>query len=527
MQQTVTTLFPGTGTPEPERQRAHIIAITSGKGGVGKTNITTNLAISLARRGKRVCIFDADTGLANINILLGLTPRHTMEEFLEGGLPIEDLLLEGPRGVRIVPGASGIAEYADLDRPRQQALLNGLRQIENQFDYLLIDTAAGIASTVIRFVLAAEQAILVISPDPTSLTDSFALARVLKRNHFEGRIHAVVNMAEGADAARKVYQRFAQAAQKYLQLDVTWFGFINADRAVVSAIRLQHPVVLSQPDSPASQCFEQLAAQLEESCSAEPQRGFSDFLRAQETEPAVDPARLTMELLRGTPAAALPVHEPDPAAMANQLVEYIQGARGTPEELAAAIRPVIDAYVTRFQAYPIEMREAMYRHLEMTELPEQEIRDQVMRLEQLFEIRHQRPLLDREEVLFRLLNLVRGSESGFADALARLQRTFERQYKPGPREALATLAERLRLEGTREDDFVDCIETLRHQFAERFERPYSVPDVELRKRLGKVFGELIEHEAARQDALAILSSEISDSALHQERLQAILDELEE
>ena len=255
MQTTVTPIFGDGALAQPPARRAHVIAITGGKGGVGKTSVSANLAVSLALRGKRVCIFDADTGLANINILLGLQPRNTLQQFLDGGLSIEDLLVEGPRGVCIVPGASGVADYADLDRARQQALVNGFSQLERQFDYLLIDTAAGIGKSVVEFVLPAEHAVLVVSPDPTSLTDSFALTRVLKRNGYGGRLHVVVNNSEGEDAARKVCQRFSQAVEKYLQASVEWLGHVASDRAVVSSIRLQHPVVLAQPEAPASRCF--------------------------------------------------------------------------------------------------------------------------------------------------------------------------------------------------------------------------------------------------------------------------------
>ncbi|MBK7171113.1 MAG: MinD/ParA family protein [Gammaproteobacteria bacterium] len=526
MQHTVTSLFGNSEQQRPQPTRARVIAITSGKGGVGKTNITTNLAISLARQGKRVCIFDADTGLANINILLGLTPQHTLEDFLEGSLPLEDILMEGPRGVRIVPGASGIAEYADLDRHRQQTLLNGLRRIEDQFDYLLIDTAAGISDAVIQFVLATELAILVVSPDPTSLTDSFALTRVLKRNEYAGRIEVLVNMAESQDAAQRVYQRFSQAVSKYLQLDLKWFGYVSADRAVVSAIRLQHPVVLMQPDAPASQCFERLASHLQETCATESGPGMSEFLRSRVPETAVDPAQAAIDLIRGAQPTRQIAQEANLGDLHRQFIDCIQGSKGGAEELVAAIKPIIDAYVARFHSFPLDMREAIYRYLEMGDFPDHEIRNQVMLLEQLYEKRYQRPLMDKEDSLFRLLNQVRDSEPEFADAIARLQHSYERQYHPGPQEALSALLERLKQPGVMEDDFVDCIETLRHEFAERFGRNYTVSDLALRERVSQLIAELADREAARQDTLAILSSEIEQSSEHLARLQAVLNELD-
>ena len=526
MQTTVTPIFGDGALAQPPARRAHVIAITGGKGGVGKTSVSANLAVSLALRGKRVCIFDADTGLANINILLGLQPRNTLQQFLDGGLSIEDLLVEGPRGVCIVPGASGVADYADLDRSRQQALVNGFSQLERQFDYLLIDTAAGIGKSVVEFVLPAEHAVLVVSPDPTSLTDSFALTRVLKRNGYGGRLHVVVNNSEGEDAARKVCQRFSQAVEKYLQASVEWLGHVASDRAVVSSIRLQHPVVLAQPEAPASRCFSALAAAMEELCATEPTTSFGEHLRAQVPETGVDPARAAMELLK-TPESELPMARPANLAELNrQFVDCIQGAKGSPEELVAAIKPIIDAFVARFQCFPIDMREAIYRYLEMADLPDQEIRNQVMLLEQLYERRYQRPLMDKEDSLFRLLNQVRHSEPEFADAISRLQRNYERQFSPGPQEALGWLMHRLRQPGVREDDFVDCIETLRHAFAENFGRNYTVPDLELRAKASELIGGILERETSRQATLAVIASEIEQSSSAQERLQQFLDELE-
>jgi flagellar biosynthesis protein FlhG len=521
MATTVTNLF--SESPAPAPRRAHVIAITGGKGGVGKTSVTANLAISLALRGNRVCIVDADTGLANINILLGLQPRHTLQQFLDEGLPIDELLVEGPRGVQVVPGASGIAEYAELDRLRQQALVNAVAQLEERFDYLLIDTAAGIGRSVVEFVRAASHAIFVVSPDPTSLTDAFALTRVLRRNAFSGALHVLVNMADSPEGAERVYQRFSQAVKKYLHADMATLGFVAADRAVVSSIRLQHPVVLAQPDCAASRCFAGLAMRLDEICAEPPERSFGEHLRAQLPETPVDAAVALLQ----DPETVQPVaREANLAELNRQFVDCIQGAKGSPEELVAAIKPIIDAFVARFQCFPMDMREAIYRYLEMADLPDQEIRNQVMLLEQLYEKRYQRPLMDKEDNLFRLLNQVRHSEPEFADAISRLQRNYEKQYHPGPQEALGTLVERLRAAGVREDDYVDCIETLRHAFMQTFGREYSMPDVGLRERARQLIGELLEKETTRQGALAVLAAEIEQSGQAQERLQAFLDELE-
>jgi hypothetical protein len=336
----------------------------------------------------------------------------------------------------------------------------------------------------------------------------------------------VVNNSEGEDAARKVCQRFSQAVEKYLQASVEWLGHVASDRAVVSSIRLQHPVVLAQPEAPASRCFAALATAMEELCAREPTTSFGEHLRARVPETNVDLTRAAMELLK-TPESELQMARPANLAELNrQFVDCIQGAKGSPEELVAAIKPIIDAFVARFQCFPIDMREAIYRYLEMADLPDQEIRNQVMLLEQLYEKRYQRPLMDKEDSLFRLLNQVRHSEPEFADAISRLQRNYERQFSPGPQEALGWLMHRLRQPGVREDDFVDCIETLRHAFAENFGRSYTVPDLELRAKAIELIGGILERETSRQATLAVIASEIEQSSSAQERLQQFLDELE-
>lgn len=234
---------------------AMAIAITSGKGGVGKTNITTNLGIALAKNGHNVCIFDADTSLANINILLGLTPEFTLEQFLKGEKDIEDILLTGPEGVKIIPSASGIAELSDLQDEQQSRIVDGLRVLEQQFDYILIDTAAGISENVIRFLQSAQYAVVVISPEPTSLTDAFSLIKVLQRRNYDKPIYTLVNMAKNYKHSMDVFKRFSHAVNKYVHLKIRYLGYIPMDKAMRNAVAMQSPVIISEPRSPAARCI--------------------------------------------------------------------------------------------------------------------------------------------------------------------------------------------------------------------------------------------------------------------------------
>jgi len=261
------------------------IAVTSGKGGVGKTNITTNLGIALAKKGHKVCIFDADTSLANINILLGLSPKFTLEQFLNNERSIDEIMLTGPHGVKVVPSASGIAEFSELSNKQQSRILKALQLLEKQFDYILIDTAAGISENVIRFLQSAQYAVVVISPEPTSLTDAFSLIKVLQRRHYDKPIYALVNMAKNYKHSMDVFKRFSHAINKYVHLKVRYLGYIPMDRAMRNAVATQSPVIISEPNSPAARCITLLTKILLKHFKPEemPEHSISEFWYSQVT----------------------------------------------------------------------------------------------------------------------------------------------------------------------------------------------------------------------------------------------------
>ena len=234
---------------------AKTLAITSGKGGVGKSNITTNLAIALSQQGARVCIFDADTSLANVNILMGLSPKYNIEHLLYGSKTLDEIMVTGPANVTIIPASSGIATLDNIDENQQARLIKALEALEKRFDYLIIDTAAGIGNNVIRFLRAADTILLVISTEPTSLTDAFALLRVLKRTGYKKTTNVLVNMAINFGNGMDVYKRFSGAVRKYLKLSLNYMGYITDDTAVKDSVRHQCPVVLYRPDALATRCF--------------------------------------------------------------------------------------------------------------------------------------------------------------------------------------------------------------------------------------------------------------------------------
>ena len=258
-------------------KQATIIAVTSGKGGVGKTNIATNLAISLAKDGTKTCVFDADTGLANVNILLGLTPEFTIQHVLEGSRSLKDIILHYRDGVDIVPAASGIATLVDLDADQQQRLLTALLQAENSYDYIILDTAAGTGKNVVNFIQSAHYVILIITAEPTSLTDAFALLRVLKNQQAQLSPYVLVNMALNYADSMEVYKRFEAAVKKYLAVETHYLGYIIKDSNIPRAIKTQQPVSVTMPETLASRCFYTLAAVVKKQFSALRNKSFTEF----------------------------------------------------------------------------------------------------------------------------------------------------------------------------------------------------------------------------------------------------------
>ena len=253
-----------------QRPRASVIAITSGKGGVGKSNIAVNLAIKFAQAGKDVVLLDADLGLANADVLCNIDLPYNLSQVIARKKELRDVLVRAPGGFKLIGGASGLARMADLTDFDRQRLVQALGELEEQTDIILIDTGAGISPNVLSFTRAADHVLVVTTPEPTAITDAYAVIKVISRDSSERRVSLLVNQVRSAAEARVVHERIAKVAKQFLGVSVLEAGYVMADEQVSLAVRRRTPFVLGAPRCAAGQCITQLAMRLEQGVAATP-----------------------------------------------------------------------------------------------------------------------------------------------------------------------------------------------------------------------------------------------------------------
>lgn len=240
-------------------QGIRVISVTSGKGGVGKSNVVSNLAMALSAQGKKVLIIDADLGLGNIDVLLGLTPLYNLNNVLNGERTISEIIVEGPAGIKVIPAGSGVQEFTSLGQHEKLKLLDELDMLEEQFDIMIVDTEAGISENVTYFTVAAQEIIVVVSPEPTSITDVYALIKLLATRYSEHHFKVLVNMAKDSEDALEVFRKLANVAGRFLDISLDYLGCVVKDEKVVEAVKRQRAVYELFPDSEAAYCFSTLA----------------------------------------------------------------------------------------------------------------------------------------------------------------------------------------------------------------------------------------------------------------------------
>ena len=253
---------PGVSTKPKHNSKARVIAITSGKGGVGKTSIVANLGYSFTRMGKKVLILDADLGLGNLDVLLGLAPKYNLSHVIMDEKRIEDILIEGPGKMKILPASSGIQEFTNLTRKQKINILTQLDQLIDSVDVLLIDTAAGISSNVMDFNATAQDIVVVVSPEPTSITDAYALVKVLSLKYSEKVCKLLVNRTTRPEEGREVFRQLHLVTDRFLDINIEYLGCILDDEKVTRGVKSQKIVCELFPDTQASRCFRDLARKI-------------------------------------------------------------------------------------------------------------------------------------------------------------------------------------------------------------------------------------------------------------------------
>lgn len=241
--------------PQPVR----VITIASGKGGVGKTNVTVNLALALASKGKKVTILDADLGLANIDVMLGLHSKKNLSHVMKGECDLDEIIIEGPHGIKIIPASSGVKNMAEMSSAEHAGLVSAFSQLTHEIDVLLVDTAAGISDSVVSFSRAAQEVLVVVCDEPASITDAYALIKLLSKEQNLFKFHVLANMVSGPQQGREVYDKLTRVTDRFLDVALDYIGHIPYDEHLQKAVKRQKSVVDVFPRSRSAQAFQTLS----------------------------------------------------------------------------------------------------------------------------------------------------------------------------------------------------------------------------------------------------------------------------
>lgn len=244
-----------------EKEKSKIITVTSGKGGVGKSNFIVNLAITLSKEGKKVLLFDADIGMGNDDVLMGIYHKYNIMDVINGEVSIEEGIIEGPNGIHLLPGGTGINNIEDLTEEQREKFINEIDNVDG-YDYILIDTGAGINRTVLAFIASSDEAIFILTPEPTSLTDGYSLFKALKHFKIETHVNIVINRALSEEEGRTTFSKFDLATRRFLNRYPTYLGCIYEDKHLTMAVRNQTPVVIKYPKSEAARSIVRVAARV-------------------------------------------------------------------------------------------------------------------------------------------------------------------------------------------------------------------------------------------------------------------------
>ncbi len=254
-----------------------VIAITGGKGGVGKSNVSVNLGIALAQKGRRVVLLDADLGLANIDVLLGITSNRNLADVLAGECSLKDVMVSGPGGIRIVPASSGTQRMTQLSPMEHAGLINAFSELGDQIDVLIVDTAAGISESVVSFLRASQELLLVVCDEPTSITDAYALIKLMNRDYGTNRFRILANQVRSEQEGRHLFEKLTRVTERFLDVALQYVGMVPYDEAVKKSVQRQRAVLEAYPRAKASLAIKALAEKVDSWPLPSSPRGHLEF----------------------------------------------------------------------------------------------------------------------------------------------------------------------------------------------------------------------------------------------------------
>lgn len=264
---------------EPGRKYARVITVASGKGGVGKTSLSVNMSIAYSRLGKKVLLMDADLGLANINILLGIIPKFTLFDVIKGTKNIEEIIIPYKENVFLIPGASGFYQLSELKDDQKKLLVDNLEKLDD-YDIIIVDAGAGVSNNVLSFIAASSEVIIVTTPEPHAIADAYGIIKVMASRSIDIKMKLIVNMVQNIEQGKKVYQKIADVCLRFLGLKIDNLGYVFEDECVKKSISMQKPLVLTFPQSKAAHSIEHLVLRLEKlDYLITQQKGMKTFLK--------------------------------------------------------------------------------------------------------------------------------------------------------------------------------------------------------------------------------------------------------
>ena len=266
----------------PGEKGVKVVAVTAGKGGVGKSNISVNLAVCLASQGKKVLLLDADLGLANVDIMLGLQSKYNLSHVTQGVCQLKDIILNGPGGIKVVPASSGTEYMTQLTSIELAGIINAFNELRDELDYMIIDTAAGISDTVLSFARSSQELMVVVCDEPTSLTDSYALIKIMSKRYQWQRFHIVANMVRKSQDGRDLFNKLLHVSEQFLDVRLEYLGAIPFDEQMHKAVKKQQPICSLYPNAAASKVIDQISKKMQKWTFSENSTGNTRFFIERE-----------------------------------------------------------------------------------------------------------------------------------------------------------------------------------------------------------------------------------------------------